>query len=548
MSAIGIGLLYSLENHHVTLPFAVMLWAMIATLLFAISKRLTFSVGCAWMIVGTLSLISLIKFKMKGFSLHIYDLFIAAGDMELVKFVTGNYLHLVAPVLVTLVLFAIAGVFMFRLDRPRNLAISTRVLPVLAVMVLLPMTYPSEAYKEQRYFYYLQGRHASAFFVSLLDLQYTFDDNELEKRLSALPAQPPLSGTAVCGSGDKPDIFAVLEESQTDPALFTQLNNRNRLSEDMRVTGEAMHPLNVEMFGGGTWITGLSFLTGLSALDFGWRSPYLTTELEGAVHGAIPQILADCGYRTVAMLPLGYNFVNEGPFLKSIGFETILDGDAMGAPSHHMKDDFYFETAKKLIREHRSKDDRPLFLYLQTMFPHSPYESALAPDIEIAGDPLHADPQIAEYLRRLLIARSDYADFRKWAYEAAADRGLVTLSFGDHQTFVTMPLIAELDGQNPLARTDSLAYRTYFTLSDNLSDSADEAYENTQAIDIGFLGVKLLQSAGIPGSDVYIDLADLADRCGGAFFACPQRELIDRHLRSRIDGGLLDLSIGGNSS
>ena len=128
------------------------------------------------------------------------------------------------------------------------------------------------------------------------------------------------------------------------------------------------HPMSVETFGGGTWITNLAMMSGLSADDFGWRSPYLTIALENRVRGALPEVLSRCGYRTVAMLPMGYTFVNEGPFLSSIGFETVLDIDDIKAPSYHMRDDFYYRAAEAFIARHREEDGRPLFLEIETMF------------------------------------------------------------------------------------------------------------------------------------------------------------------------------------
>ena len=168
------------------------------------------------------------------------------------------------------------------------------------------------------------------------------------------------------------DIMVVLEETQTSPEYFPQLESRDDMAAAMVADGETLNPLNVEVFGGGTWITGLSFLTGLSAMDFGWRNPYLTMTLQDSVKGALPQILADCGYHTMAILSLDYHFVNEGPFLSSIGFETVLDRLDIEAPKRHMRDNFYFETALKEIRKHRLEDDRPLFLYVQTMFGKHP--------------------------------------------------------------------------------------------------------------------------------------------------------------------------------
>ena len=45
----------------------------------------------------------------------------------------------------------------------------------------------------------------------------------------------------------------------------------------------------------------------------------------------------------------------------------------------------------------------------------------------------------------------------------------------------------------------------------------------------------------MPGSDVFEDLATLKQTCKGAYYECEDREAVDRHLRRRIDGGLLDL-------
>ncbi len=535
-----LAILPPVENGWLSLPFVAALAVVTATLLFAATRRLSFSVCCGWMIVGLLSIISLIKFKMKGFSLHFYDLVFLANDGDAVDFIFDSYPHLVAPVLVLTVFLAGVGVLMYRMDRPRDLSVGKRLVVLMAAVILLPLTFPSEAINAQRHFYYLQGRHVSAFFVSLLDLEYVFRENELEKRLAQLPPQEPFSGAAQCGSGDRPDIVVVLEETQTSPGYFTQLPNAGEMAAAMAPAHDPLRPLNVEVFGGGTWISGLSLLTGLSSMDFGWRSPYLTITLQDAIKNSIPKILADCGYHTMALLPLDYQFVNEGPFLHSIGFETVLDRFDIEAPSRHMRDSFYFQQALRQIERHRAADDRPLFLYMQTMFPHSPFDKQREPEIRLAGEPFHENPALAEYWRRVLIARKDYADFADRVLSDATERGVVLMSFGDHQGNATMPLVEELDGPSPLARPGSLAYRTYYTLTGSGLPERPAAITDG-VLDIGFLGTEILEAAGIPGSDVYLDLAALKRLCNGAFYTCPERDAVDRHLRRRIDGGLLDL-------
>lgn len=540
LSAGVLAILPPIENDLLSLPFVLALALFAAALLFSVTRRLSFSVCAGWMIVGTLSIISLIKFKMKGFSLHFYDLVFTANDSDAVEFIFVSYPHLVGPVLLLMVVFAGISVLMYRMDRPRDMSLGKRLVACTLALFMLPLTFPSEASTAQRHFYYLQGRHVTAFFVSLLDLQYMFRENELEKRLSRLPPQEPFSGEAQCGSGDRPDIVVVLEETLTNPGYFTQLPNAADMAAAMTRQGETLQPLNVEVFGGGTWISGLSLLTGLSSMDFGWRSPYLTITLQDAIKNPIPKILADCGYHTMAVLPLDYQFVNEGPFLHSIGFETVLDRLDIKAPSRHMRDKFYFEQALAQIEAHRAADGRPLFLYVQTMFAHSPFDKHREPDITLAGEPFHREPALAEYWRRVLISREDYADFSEQVMAGATERGMVMMSFGDHQGNATMDLVEELDGPSPLSRPGSLAYRTYYTLTGSGLPERQPAQQDG-VLDIGFLGTEILEAAGIPGSDVYIDLAALKRLCGGAFYDCPDRDAIDRHLRRRIDGGLLDL-------
>ena len=298
--------------------------------------------------------------------------------------------------------------------------------------------------------------------------------------------------------------------------------------------------MNVETFGGGTWITNLSLMTGLAAGDFGWRNPYLTTILQDRVGGALPEVLARCGYRTVVQTPMHRSFVNEGPFLESIGFETVLDIDDMAAPSDHMRDNFYFDAAEAFIARNREEDGRPLFLEIQTMFPHSPYEERLEPDLVVAGEPFHGDPGINEYLRRLAIARGDFQGFLNARNADASQRGAVVLEFGDHQSYVTKPFVDELAGQDALARPGSLAYRTYYTIA-TFRHGLRHPMPDVAALDVGFVSASLLEAAGLPMSPLMADLVRLRDLCGGRFHDCPQRDAVDMHLRRRVDSGQLRL-------
>lgn len=530
---------YEFENALETVPFALALAAAIAGLIFLATNRAAFSIYIGWMIIGLATVISAIKFKMKGFSLHGYDAVFFAQDGDVVQFLLDSYLHLIVPVAIALVAMIAAIWVLLRMDSKSTWHVRTRALLVAVTALSLFNSFPVEAGKE-RFLYYMQGRHVSAFFVSLLDLGNLFSGEQIEQRLERLPRQEPFAAAAECGEGGvRPDVFIVLSESQVDPEIFPQIESGKGFLKRYAPGAGPAYPLTVETFGGGTWISNLSLMAGLSATDFGWKSPYLTMTLQNRVGGALPQVLADCGYRTVALLPMKHGFVNEGPFLESIGFETILDLDKIHAPHYHMRDSFYFEAAEAFIEEHRRTDGRPLFLEIQTMFPHSPYNERREPDVTVPGEPFASDAETNEYLRRVAMGRIDFQQFLDKRAASDAEHGSVVLEFGDHHSFVTKPLVNTLAGDDALANPGSLAYRTFYTVTTFGVDAPKPLPQGP--IDIGYLGATFLDAAALPMSPMMRDLVQLRDHCNGALYACADRAAVDRHLRRRVDSGMLKL-------
>ncbi|MDY8110203.1 sulfatase-like hydrolase/transferase [Fulvimarina sp. 2208YS6-2-32] len=541
VSCVGLAMLVELENQYSSVPFVVMIIGFLASIAFFLTSRFAFSVYAAWAVAGIVTLVSLFKFKTKGFSLHFYDLVFVGGDPTVYAFLVGTFPKLVLSVLALALVISGGFVLAFSREERRQVGLGPRIVLVAITAAALPLTLPAQASNDQRYFYYLGGHHASSFFVSLLDFEYFFSRTEALERLARMPPETPLAQTPDCRVGEgKPDVFVVLQESQTDLALLPQLGLIE--TDKAPATGRfgRKHPLSVETFGGGTWITNLSLMTGLSAADFGWRSPYLTITLEGMVGGALPQVLAQCGYRTAAILPMTYSFVNEGPFLHSIGFETVLDAKAIGATDFIHRDSLYFEAAEQFIAEHRATDDRPLFLLVQTMFPHAPYTSRMDAAAKVTNEPLHAEPELAEYLRRVALSRADFGIFMSAREADPSPRGSVVLEFGDHQSYATKPFIDELAGPDSLSDLSSLAYRTYFALRAFGYDLQPPG-RNEAPMDVAFLGAHLVERARLPSSPILRDLSRLRALCDGRFHTCDARDEIDRHLRRRIDAGLLDI-------
>jgi Sulfatase len=332
----------------------------------------------------------------------------------------------------------------------------------------------------------------------------------------------------------------VLSETQTPPFNFPQLAMPRDFADGFASDDGKVRDLRVETVGGGTWISDFAVMTGLPAGEFGWQRPYVTVALENRVKGALPEVLAHCGYRTAAITPVDESFVNEGRFLRSIGFQAVFDADDIGRPAGRQRDSFIYASAARLLSEHRRTDGRPLFLLIETLFPHSPHNVRLEPQTIVPGEPLNADAEIAEYLRRVHMARQDFQAFLAERRADPSSRGTVVLEFGDHQASVTLPLVEALEGPGALADPNSLAYVTHFTAHAFGYEFAKKL-PDFDKLDIAFLGATFADAAGLPVSPLMQDAIELRDRCNGRFQFCPDRERVDRHLRRRADSGLLDV-------
>ncbi|WP_421594738.1 sulfatase-like hydrolase/transferase, partial [Shinella sp. M27] len=247
--------------------------------------------------------------------------------------------------------------------------------------------------------------------------------------------------------------------------------------------------------------------------DFGWMRPYLPIFMEGHIKNSLPLAMGTCGYRTVAVMPTRYQMVNEGPFLKSIGFQEVYDRDAVGAPSSHARDKLFYDFTTNLVSEHRAaKDPRPLFVFVQTMTTHGPYDEEFEPQEAVPGMPFGNTPEIDEFLRRMTLARQDYAPFLAAIDANKTAGGAVVLEYGDHQPSVTQASADSAAHGNAAGDWASPLYQTYYDVH-AFGHNVDPFPQ--MAMDIGFLGATIADAAGLPGNEAQDALLVLRDRCRG---------------------------------
>ncbi|MEP3438115.1 MAG: sulfatase-like hydrolase/transferase [Hoeflea sp.] len=537
---LGTAFLYLLEKQAGNMPFVLLCNAGIAAMLFLASRRLYFSIYATLAFATLISIASTLKYRTKGFDLHIYDIIFTGADPKAAAFLLDAFTIYVVPFAGLLLLGIAAVTLIFVRERTSAIAAPWRVGFLALTIALIPMSYPLRA-DEPRYFHYLGGFNASSFFVSFLDLRDAALGRGIADRFASMPAGEPFDATQTCDSAaTKPDLFVVLSESQTDLSRLDQYGLDQQFSDRFKSADGTRHSLQVETFGGGTWISNFSLMTGLSSLDFGWRAPYLTTAMEGKIHQSLATELARCGYRTAVLMPMEHGFVNEGPFLESIGFDDILDYDRIGASEYAHEDRFYFEAARDFISEHRKTDGRPLFLQVQTMFAHSPYSDNRTE----AGTPMTGKSGIGEldeYVGRVAQSQRDFDWFLDQAKAESKTHPSIVLEFGDHQSFATRELIENLNPDFAIDDLSSSAYRTYFTLHGN-GTPVDMSPFDFPVLDIGYLGASLLEAAGLAKSPMLTDLLALKTRCNGRLHSCQDRAAVDRHLQRRIASGYLDIN------
>lgn len=521
-------------------PFLVLVTLAIAAFFFLFSRRPGFSLWTAGTMVLLIAAMSEVKFHLKGFSLHVFDFAFTGLDRSALSFLVGSYFHvLIAGVAVLAAALAFLAV-VYRGDHPSQRSFGMRAGLFLVASAGVFALYPDNK-DEPDYIHYISGYDASSFFVSIGHLEFPLGRIVLAEQLETVEATGRLRDDVSCGAASgKPDLFVVLSESQTSPSYFPQVHIPDWMAAAFQSQDGNVYPLQVETFGGGTWVTNFSVMTGLSGADFGWQSPYVTEILEGRVKASLPNLLARCGYRTVAVLPMQASFVNEGPFLRSIGFQEIVDFDAMKPTSHFVRDSFYFDAVERIVREHREKDRRPLFIAMQTLFAHGPYDKSLVPDDTLPDKAFAADAQANEYLRRVAVAKRDLHDFRRKRQQMPGPNGTVVLDFGDHQAVATKGyLLADAPAGNVFADLRSPAYKTYYSVHAFGRDIDMRPF--AKPLDVGFLSASLIEAAGLPTSPTFEALARLRDACGGRYHTCADRGLVDQHLRQRQNAGLLDL-------
>jgi Sulfatase len=514
-----------------------------AVLLFAVTdfaRAILLSCVLALAILGASS----VKYRHSGLKLVVTDLpLVFAGT---VPFFLVQYPLAVATVFaggIALILAAVAALYV----PGQPVALELRVVCLGIALTGLIAAYKSSGGAAAFRRIAAQRRcFLSTFTASLLDpLSWRRSGGFV---LSDIASDPlPLMAAVPARRVDYPDIIVIQHESIFDPRVYGL--PVEPMVEAFLSPPQGLHgSLNVDIFGGGSWQSEFSLLTGLSSASFGSDAYYLFERGVGRFHNSLPHALAALGYKTTLASSCRRNFLNYDQFYRAIGIgERIFTDDFplpfdIGQFEATHSDALFLDAAIGAHIERIAGDATPRFLYALTNFNHGPHNRRrVAPGrferergFATASLP---DSCYAEYYARLAETAATWNRLKSELSIRFPGRPMLIVHYGDHQ-----PVMARrIEAKCGLPIDARRQFRTFYAM-ETLNDRPDRLVAGRGAdLDIAFLGTVALQQAGLPLDQIFATRASLLESCGGSYFASPS-ERKRRFHRTLVERGVIELA------
>jgi Sulfatase len=403
--------------------------------------------------------------------------------------------------------------------------------------------------------------YVSTFMASLIDTPSWRPTRGLS--LIDLAQEPlPLLAATSAQSASRPDIIFIQHESIFDPrtyGLAVDPTIEAFLSPVHGVSGG----LNVDIYGGGSWQSEFSLLTGLSSAIFGPDAYFIFSKGVDRFQHSLPGELAALGYKTMLMSSCRRGFMGYDAFYRSIGFEERLFSDDLPPPFDVNQfevtnsDAVFLEAAIGAFAARLTDDPTPRFLYALTNFNHGPHDRRRVLPGHFEAERAFAlanlpDAQYAEYYSRLAETAASWQQAKTRLSQLFPHRPMLIVHYGDHQPVMTRRLERQLalnearqlalnEARLTLPEDVRRQFRTFYAIEGLNFQMAPADGTHSGTLDIAFLGTVAMQRAGLPLDQVSATRASLIDDCGEAYFAS-RSERKGRFHRTLVDLGLIDVA------
>ena len=519
--------------------FAIAVTAAFAALVTFLTRRLLFASVVAASLVAVVFLVSLEKQATMNMGLHSYDLFFYL-NVDTFELLWGDYRRYVVVVLATVVAAIILAALTWRFDTTRLSRLASGLTLVAAIG--LAGAFEPQASAENTPFRFLNDGNSfvSAFYLSWSETWGTLMRGQLMEAAAQTELPDFISDPKCTPATKPPHIVLIHQESLVPPSLFPRLEYDHVLDRFFLSDDGALHKLRVETYGGASWVNEFALLTGISTKAFGDMRMFVHVLMGGRLKETLPQTLAKCGYRTLMLFPMKKGYLSLDRFYRSIGFTEILDRRDQGAPTIRERDRFYFQNALEAMDRHFKSSDRPLFVYIQTMASHGPYDSAYMPEENLPGGGPGTSAEMSEYLRRAAMAQRDGVFLMDEIKRRFPGESILVVRYGDHQPSATRDIINDVWGDDsPDVGPDGSPgpFITFYAIQgSNLAVPPLPAYD---PLDIAYVGTVMLEAAGLPLSAAQRERKRLMVACEGRYFGCEPRSQILAFHRRLINSGFV---------
>ena len=532
--------IWQYEGEPANAAFAFGVTFALAAAVAGLTRRLVFALSVVAAIVAIIVWTSSVKRQTMNMVAHAYDLFFYLSSWSTFHYLWTEQRRLLVGFVAGVFMAIVAGWLVWRRDTTRVPRLWSAV--VFATMTAVA-TYGASAKGERRHMQFnYQALYVSSFYASWGEtLETLWRGSLLEAASRPFKAEPKFLTGAACLPAEKPPhIIMIHQESLVPPGQFAKLDYDHGLDPLFRSQDGETHKLRVETYGGASWLTEFSILSGLSTQAFGGMRQFVETFMVSKLTDTLPQNLERCGYRNVVFYPLLKNFVSNDKFYKSIGLKEIFDAKDQGAKTGNERDRFYFNNALAEMEKHVATSKAPLFTYILTMSAHWPYDIIYEPGEKVAGGGPGTDPEMSEYLRRVALAKRDYDAFVADLKQKFPGERILIVHYGDHQPTATRLLLGfkqETEAEDANMAQDAPGYLTYYA-ADGINYTVPPL-PSEAIVDVPYLGLIIQQAAGLPLSDAWRERARLLAACRGRNYGCsPHSALLAFH-RRLIDSGII---------
>lgn len=512
------------------------------------SLGLTWRLGLSGLVAGALLFIIIrvyqVKSELMGQPFVVGDITYFFYQFTANVSILPRYSNLIREIVLAAFVFALTALLFYKAEKPlyswgKFKTPALRLLLVLSAVLIIPLAVVIINATNSSFLHRLKAPHVWSFItssgniLSTLILSYEKMEVKIPARHSFDLAESRLlfGNEAPANSvSEYPDIILWHDESSFDPPLLEDCNvpecQFNLYKKDAHTVASGL--LKVNIFGGASWTSEFTVLTGLNHKLFGGGGYYTHFTLAPRIKYSLPLLLKKHGYRTVVLYPSTKHFFNAYNAYRCYGFDEFYSIEDLGLPADPSDRMMYQEMAKVL----RGQGAGPIFICVLTQFQHGPHSQpvALLPEpyrsLRIPNLSNEEQVNLSNYLYRLSLTDAVITDLENTFVKAGDARKTIFLHYGDHQPSFDKLMYNLAKRGVTRFPAEIHNYLTHFSMKANSAPVINESYEY---LDISFISSLILDAAGIPKDSYFAANSKLRRLCGGKYLDCENKELLARY-------------------